>query len=372
MIFIISVLSSCALIITIFYYKYKEFININFRKDDVMIYEYFMKYFLKVVSPNDYMNYGLWDNENNTLEKANINLCRFVFSKSNIASERGEALEALEALALPALPALPTLPHPVNPEGTNGVANDKGVASASGTNEVANATQSKTDKNTLTVRNKHRILDVGCGYGCQDIFWIKNIDNSYDVKIYAIDISEKQIEHAIKVQNENHISSKRLSYNVGNALTIRDQFKFKFDTILSLESAFHYSDRPLFFNNVYHLLKDDGIFVITDIILNDNSPSMMSRIFMKLAVDFFNIPDKNLIRLDDWKQSLTDNGLECIELHDITDKTFNPYYTYFFSHYFKNSQLLAMISTLYMNYIQPFTYVVAVCKKRECLFEYVM
>ena len=331
-----------------------------------------MKYFLKVVSPNDYMNYGLWDNENNTLEKANINLCRFVFSKSNIASVRGEAL---------------ALPHPVNPEGTNAagtnevandngvandneVANDNGVASVEGT--IANGTQSKTDKNTLTVRNKHRILDVGCGYGCQDIFWIKNIDNSYDAKIYAIDISEKQIEHAIKVQNENHISNKRLSYNVGNALTIRDQFKFKFDTILSLESAFHYSDRPLFFNNVYHLLKDDGIFVITDIILNDNSPSMMSRIFMKLAVDFFNIPDKNLIRLDDWKQSLTDNGLECIELHDITDKTFNPYYTYFFSHYFKNSQLLAMISTLYMNYIQPFTYVVAVCKKRECLFEYVM
>jgi cyclopropane fatty-acyl-phospholipid synthase-like methyltransferase len=333
MIFIISVLSSCALILTIFYYKYKEFININFRKDDVMIYEYFMKYFLKVVSPNDYMNYGLWDNENNTLEKANINLCRFVFSKIN----------------------------------ANKVANavDANASEAANANKVANANATAaatSDKNTLTVHNKHRILDVGCGYGCQDLFWVKNIDNA---KIYAIDISEKQIEHAIKVQNENNISNKRLSYNVGNALTIRDQFKFKFDTIISLESAFHYSDRPLFFNNVYHLLKDDGVFVITDIMLNDNSSSIMSTIFMKLAIDFFNIPERNLIRLDDWKQCITDNGLECIELHNITDKTFNPYYTYFFSHYFKNSQLLATISTLYMNYIQPFTYVVAVCKKRD-------
>lgn len=309
MIYIISVLSSCALILTLFYYKYKEFINVNFRKDDVMIYEYFMKHFLKVVSPNDYMNYGLWDNDNNTLEKANINLCQFVFSKMNLIAD-----------------------------------------------------SVSDNKKTCTISNKNRILDVGCGYGCQDLFFVKKID---DAKIYAIDISEKQIEHAIKVQNENNISNKRLSYSVGNALTIRDQFKFKFDTIISLESAFHYSDRPLFFNNVHHLLKDDGVFVITDIMLNDNPPSIMSTIFMKLAIDFFNIPERNLIRLDDWKQSITDNGLECIELHNITDKTFNPYYTYFFSHYFKNSQLLATISTLYMNYIQPFTYVVAVCKKRD-------
>ena len=298
-------------IITFTNFIYKRFINTYFRKDDIMIYDYFMKNCLKVVSSNNFMNYGLWDDENNTLEKANINLCEFVFSKINQGSEAEEKRRR---------------------------------------------------------RSKRRILDVGCGYGCQDIlFRNKLVDKktrtSPKTKIYAIDISEKQIEHAIDTQKKNNISTKQLSYRVGNALTIKDQFNHKFDTILSLESAFHYSDRPLFFNNVHSLLKDDGVFVITDIILNDNKPSILSSIFINFAIDFFNIPESNLIRLDRWKKTITDSGLEFIEIHNITEQTFDPYYSYFFENYYKNSPLLAAICRNAMNYIQPFSYVVAVCKK---------
>lgn len=299
------------LIIITTYYSYQNFINTHFRKDGAMIYDYFMNHCLKAVSNNNFMNYGLWDDENNTLEKANINLCEFVYSK---------------------IPA------------------------------------------KHTTHTKRRILDVGCGYGCQDILWTNKIkdengngndDININTKIYAIDISEKQIKHAIALQKENNISNKRLSYSVGNALTVKDQFKYKFDAILSLESAFHYNKRPLFFRNVHDLLKDDGVFVITDIILNNNDPSIVGSIFMKFAIDFFNIPQENLVRLDGWKKSVKDSGLEFIEMYDITEKTFDPYYRYFFNTYYKNTPILSTICRNVMGYVQPFSYVVAVCKKKQ-------
>jgi len=304
---VLTVLLFFSSLIVFVYYTYNCFINTHFRKDGMMVYDYFMKHFLKGVSNNDFnfMNYGLWDDENNTLEKANLNLCDFVYTKI------------------------------------------------------------KRRSSDETTDHKRGILDVGCGYGFQDIVWSKKLDDM-NTKIYAIDISEKQIEYAITAQKENNISNKQLTYMVGDAMNIQDQFKCKFDTIISLESAFHYRDRPMFFKNVQSLLKDDGVFVITDIILNDNALSILSTIFMSFAIDFFNIPENNLIRLDDWKKSIRDNGLECIEIHNITEKTFDPYYRYTFHQYCKNAPLFANMCQNVFAYVQPFTYVVAVCKKKVC------
>lgn len=301
---LLNVLLFFSSLIVFVYYTYKWFINTHFRKDGMMVYDYFMKHFLKGVSNNDFnfMNYGLWDYENNTLEKANLNLCDFVYSKIKRSSDK-------------------------------------------------------------TTAHKRKILDVGCGYGFQDIVWSKKLDDM-NTKIYAIDISEKQIEYAILAQKENNISNKQLTYMVGDALNIQSQFKFKFDTIISLESAFHYIDRPMFFKNVQSLLKDDGVFVITDIVLNDNEPSILSAIFMSFAIDLFNIPENNLIRLDEWEKSIRDNDLECVEIHNITEKTFDPYYRYTFHQYCKNAPMFANMIRKFFGYVQPFTYVVAVCKKK--------
>ena len=49
--------------------------------------------------------------------------------------------------------------------------------------------------NKSEIENKQniKILDVGCGYGEQDIEWYKKLDKSCTIK--AFDISEKQITH---------------------------------------------------------------------------------------------------------------------------------------------------------------------------------
>ena len=283
------------------YYNYV--LNTFFRNGDTIVYDYLLQ-IIQCVSKNNYfMNYGLWDEKNNTLKKANKNLCNFIFEKVQLNSI-----------------------------------------------------------------DSFHILDVGCGYGKQD-FLLHNMLSSSS-KIVAFDLSKKQVDYANKCRKNKKINKKQLKFIEGDAHCLIDYFgnNYKFNRIISLESAFHYKDRALFFNSVSKLLTNDGIFVISDIMLKDTyKETFMNKFFINIASDFLCIPDKNLIKMNEWKKQVENNNLEIIELNDITDKTFIPYYKFFFENYIKNQNLPNFIADLLIyifNSLQPFSYVVAVCKKR--------
>jgi cyclopropane fatty-acyl-phospholipid synthase-like methyltransferase len=283
------------------YYNY--FLNTYFREGDSIIYDYLIDCIHCVSKNNYFMNYGLWDKNNNTLKKANQNLCNFIFEKANLNSI-----------------------------------------------------------------DKFSILDVGCGYGKQDFLLHSKLSQSS--KIIGLDLSKKQVEFANKFRKKKNINKKQLVFLEGDAHFLMDYFtsNCKFNRIFSIESAFHYKDRSLFFNNVRNLLKKDGLFVISDIILKDDfEPSFINNFFINIASDFLCIPEQNLIKLNKWKNQFQNSYLEIVELHDITDKTFVPYYEFFFENYIRNKKLpnfMADILIYIFNNIQPFSYVVAVCKPR--------
>jgi len=285
-------------------YLYYYFINKYFIKNNNINYDIYLENYIQVISKNNYyMNYGLWDNDNNTLIKANMNLANFIFDKAMVNME---------------------------------------------------------DKINI------QLLDVGCGYGEQDILWSKKLNKT--CKITAIDISEKQIDIASKKAIDLNIKKQNLAFKLCDALDIAKQFKPNtFNIILSLESAFHYSNRPMFFKNVSTTLKNNGKFVICDIVLNKTYINPFRPLFLKLFKDFFNVPNNNLINAEQWSKDLTNSGFEIVENIDITQNTFVPYYKHFFENYIKNTNLPSFIANILIyifNYAQPFNYVVAVCKKK--------
>ena len=82
-----------------------------------------------------------------------------------------------------------------------------------------------------------RILDVGCGYGEQDFY----IHSKVKQKINCLDINEKQINHMREKIKELGLTDE-LKACIGNAINLPFDNK-SFDTVFSIESAFHYKPR---------------------------------------------------------------------------------------------------------------------------------
>ena len=281
-------------------------------KNNELSYDTYMNNFLQTVSKNSYyMNYGLWDNPSITdLRAANERLVDFMFEK-------------------------------MQPYKTPGM----------------------------------KILDIGCGYGEQDFALLKKIGDP-TAHITAIDISETQIKFARERASAEHKQLKQLkqlNFKVGNALTIHETYKTTpFDIIISLESAFHYAERPQFFKQVNQILKPDGVFIICDMMIkNDITPSLVDSFFytffIKLFMDAFHVPKKNLITAAEWEHDLVLAGFEVVECNDVTAFTFLPMYDFFCTKLFQEKNLPGFLLNPLLNLFhayQPFAYRVATCKRK--------
>ena len=289
----------CVCLWYLFEKLYTYVLHKYFIKDNKIVYDFWLKHCIQVVSEDNYcMNYGLWDIQHTNLRSANENLLQYMFEKAN-----------------------------------------------------------------LKERSNLQILDVGCGYGVQDNLWIQQLNQS--CTITAIDISEKQIQHA---KDSYGVDKPNLQFQVGDACNLKSQFKAEtFDTVLSVESAFHYSNRPKFFQNVYSVLKEDGTFAICDIVLNPiYKPTLTTNLFLSVFSDFLHIPSCNLISAERWKSDLIQSDFDVVECLDITDQTFFPYYKHFFSVWMEKKgypKFLARLFNGLFQTVQPFSYMVAVCKK---------
>ena len=220
------------------------------------------------------------------------------------------------------------------------------------------------DKSGLRTRADVTVLDVGCGYGEQDLAWARELGTG--IHITAIDISAQQIQAAIQAAKDASMD-KRINFEQCDAHEIDQRFSSgQFDTVLSVESAFHYKDRLRFFKGIHTVLKPGGTFVICDIVCATKTHKLLQLLVIKFFSDFLSMPAANLITGDVWDKTLRSSGLEIVEVCDITANTFNPYYRHFFNEYVRKKGFPALIGnwlTEFSRVAQPFSYRIAVCKK---------
>jgi ubiquinone/menaquinone biosynthesis C-methylase UbiE len=208
-------------------------------------------------------------------------------------------------------------------------------------------------------KNTH-ILDVGCGYGEQDIYW--SMKNKH--KITAIDISKKQIDFA--KQKANDLSMNNITFVEASATKLPFEDK-TFSNIICLESAFHYNPRKEFFKESYRVLKDESELVIADIMLKNSHYGILTSVLIKFFKELFSVPEENLINTNDYVKQLEDVGYK-VERISITDKTFKPYFINFAKTQNYQYNLLGLYNkglNLIVNNIDliPFEYYVFICKK---------
>jgi len=267
---------------------------------------------LKSVTGNEesnFMNYGYWDKPNMTLKEANRRLCKRIFSRGDL-------------------------------------------------------------------KDANRILDVGCGYGEQDFYWA----HKTRARIEGIDIDETAI---LSAQAESRRAMKKgdtrrnIKFETGNACML-DRKDATYDRVVSLESAFHYVPRESFFREAHRVLKKGGKLVMADILYNDTSKVNIFNTMNRNAFsELFAIPTANKIGVIEYSKQLEDIGFH-VKVEDISDNTFKPYYKYFFENLTCPTDfglpspvfsILRFAAHIYINTLcggtNGFTYVIAVCEKRD-------
>ncbi len=174
------------------------------------------------------------------------------------------------------------------------------------------------------LKNREHILDVGFGYGIQDIYIAQIF---HGICITGINIFDKQVQYAQKKILENNLSD-RVKLLSGDAVQLKFQADF-FDKIIAVECAFHFNSRERFFNEAFRVLKKGGSLILTDALpkSNDtNNPSVLT------ASKFMGVPSQNLYSIDVYVDKLKKAGFKNVEAEEISEDVLP--YGYLFSENF--------------------------------------
>lgn len=134
-----------------------------------------------------------------------------------------------------------------------------------------------------TIENKE-VLEIGCGNGMQAIYISANYK---PLKIIGIDLNNSNIEIANNEKNEAAVTN--IHFHVDDAQSLKSIPSASIDTILNIESAFHYPDKKAFLKEVHRVLKPGGQFLIADILSTRKKREGIMKIWGKQMIyNFWN------------------------------------------------------------------------------------
>ena len=157
----------------------------------------------------------------------------------------------------------------------------------------------------LLPKKKGLILDVACGKGATTAYLLKYYSPE---QVTGINISDVQLDAARK----NALGCKFLNMNATEMTFGEDSF----ESIISVEAAFHFYTRELFFKEALRVLKPGGYIVLSDILMSiQGEQERESR------------TEKNyLADLDAYRELMETCGYTNIQVLDVTEECWRRHF----------------------------------------------
>jgi cyclopropane fatty-acyl-phospholipid synthase-like methyltransferase len=195
-----------------------------------------------------------------------------------------------------------------------------------------------------------RVLDAGCGFGDQDIYWAMQYRPR---SITGVNISEIQVDYARRKIKELDLDD-QITIHLASATDLPFPNE-SFDKVVALESAQHFGTREDFFREAYRVLRPGGHIYMADII------PMPATVISNLAVKVMSLNKDNLYARDTYEQILRNAGFARTAVTSIRDSVLIPFKRYM-DQTAANAPLMERFRRVIRNFLVPaykFDYVTA-------------
>ncbi len=169
----------------------------------------------------------------------------------------------------------------------------------------------------IELNKKAHLLDVGCGMGAQDLFFMRTFACK---NIQALDLTKKHIRLA---QARNTYPN--ITYAPGNAciLPYPDQ---QFTHIIGIEAPVNFNTRETFFKEAYRVLKKNGKIGIADFTLTRAPKNIIEQSCVRLCAWLWHIPPANRNTHQQYQETLEKTGFTDITIEAVGHHVYKQYY----------------------------------------------